>query len=48
MRTRAQGSAVGFCADFPKDKRLKDFPFIILLNGEEVQGIHIHVFLPCV
>eukprot|EP00622_Pseudochattonella_farcimen_P006949 FR742829.1.p1 GENE.FR742829.1~~FR742829.1.p1 ORF type:complete len:166 (+),score=28.10 FR742829.1:72-500(+) len=32
-----QGSAVGFCADFPKDKRLKDFPFIILLNGEEVQ-----------
>lgn len=32
------GGTVGFCGDFPKDKRLKDFEVLVLLNGEEVQG----------
>ena len=33
----SEGGVVGFCADFPKDKRLSDFAFLVLLNGEEVQ-----------
>lgn len=28
---------IGFCADFPKDKRLTDFEVLVLINGEEVQ-----------
>lgn len=34
----AEHGTIGFCADFPKDKRLLDFAFLVLINGEEVQS----------
>jgi hypothetical protein len=37
LRGAVSGGTVGFCADFPKDKRLSDFEVLVLLNGEEVQ-----------